>query len=195
VSKRVSAVPSRKKTAYMSGRPARSSSAATPRKPTARKASTAAIKRRLSSRSTRVPLGRANRSHGRRWAKARPAISSGSRVRAAASRGPATSVIPSPRLERVLEAKSFAYSLPRSPKKLTPRPFSPVDQSAHAPVHRRVCPGRHAAHLALRRQGLRRGDGTKVPWLGRTSCSLSTLAGEAGPRARRSHIGRNGCAV
>ena len=115
LSNRVSAVPRAKKTGYSSGRVATSASTATPSSPTARQraASTRTISRRRSSRSTSAPLTSENSSQGRRWATASPATSRGSRVRVAASRGPATRVMPSPRLDTAFAVHNLAKSGPR----------------------------------------------------------------------------------
>ena len=115
LSNRVSAVPRAKNTTYSSGRLAASASTATPSSPTAtqRAASTRTISRRRSSRSTNAPLTSENSSQGSRWATARPATSRGSRVSEAASRGPATRVTPSPRLDTALAVHNLAKSGPR----------------------------------------------------------------------------------
>src|SRR5215210_6672038 len=93
----------------------KSSSTARPRKPssTVRNPSTIHITRRRSSRSTSAPLTNEKSSHGSCCAKEIPATRIGSRVREAASSGPATSVTPSPRFDTVLADHSFVYSGPR----------------------------------------------------------------------------------
>ncbi len=145
----------------------RSSGRGPPRSPD-RNASTAAMRRRLSRRSTRAPPGRAKRSHGRRSAKASPTIWRGSRVRVAASKGPATRVMPSPRFENVLAAKSFAYSRPNPTGRLMPRSSSCTALSKIADEEGGRVRGRGWA-----RQGRRRRNGPGwVPVLGGPSGSL-----------------------